>query len=89
MPRYRRFSPISPAITKSYFTETVRLSGMGQRSDGGEEFGVLRSKRTATRYQILVEVAKRQPAVSQQEIADALGITSQAVSDYLGDLAEQ
>ena len=62
---------------------------MAQRSDGGEEFGVLRSKRTATRYQILVEVAKRQPAVSQQEIADAIGITSQAVSDYLQGLAEQ
>jgi len=54
-----------------------------------EEFGVLRSKRNATRYQILVEIAKRQPAVSQQEIADAIGITSQAVSDYLQGLTEQ
>jgi putative transcriptional regulator len=62
---------------------------MGQRSDGSEEFGVLRSKRTATRYQILVEVAERQPAVSQQEIADAIGITSQAVSDYLQGLSEK
>ena len=62
---------------------------MVQRSDGSEEFGVLRSKRTATRYQILVEVAERQPAVSQQEIADAIGITSQAVSDYLQGLAEE
>ncbi|MFT4946514.1 MAG: putative transcriptional regulator, partial [Natronomonas sp.] len=33
------------------------------------EFGVLRSKRAATRYQILVEIAERQPAVNQQEIA--------------------
>ncbi|WP_276252310.1 MarR family transcriptional regulator [Haloarcula rara] len=62
---------------------------MGQRSDGSEEFGVLRSKRTATRYQIMVEVAERQPAVSQQEIADAIGITSQAVSDYLQGLSEE
>ena len=62
---------------------------MVQRSDGSEEFGVLRSKRTATRYQILVEVAERQPAVSQQEIADAIGITSQAVSDYLRGLADE
>lgn len=52
------------------------------------EFGVLRSKRDATRYQILVEIAEQQPAVSQQEIADAIGITSQAVSNYLQDLAE-
>jgi len=53
-----------------------------------EEFGVLQSKRNATRYQILVEIAERQPAVNQQEIADAIGITAQAVSDYLQDLVE-
>ena len=58
-------------------------------SNGDEEFGVLRSKRNATRYQILVEIAERQPAVNQQEIADAIGITPQAVSDYLQDLVEQ
>lgn len=55
----------------------------------GESFGVLQSKRNATRYQILIEIAERQPAVNQQEIADAIGITAQAVSDYLQDLAEQ
>ncbi|WP_436903145.1 DUF7839 domain-containing protein [Halovenus halobia] len=54
-----------------------------------EKFGVLRSKRNATKYQILVEIAERQPAVNQQEIADAIGLTAQAVSDYLQDLVEQ
>ena len=54
-----------------------------------DDVGVLRSKRDATRYQILVEIAERQPAVSQQEIADAIGVTAQAVSDYLGGLAEE
>jgi putative transcriptional regulator len=54
-----------------------------------EEFGVLQSKRNATRYQILVQIAERQPAVNQQEIADAIGITAQAVSDYLQDLVGQ
>ncbi len=49
--------------------------------------GVLESKRTATTYRILVAVARRQPAVNQREIADAVGITTQAVSDYLGELA--
>ena len=49
---------------------------------------VLASKRDETRYQILVEIAERQPAVSQQEIADAIGITSQAVSNYLQELVE-
>jgi len=53
-----------------------------------EEFGVLRSKRNATRYQILVQIAERQPAVNQQEIADAIGITAQAVSDYLQNLVD-
>jgi putative transcriptional regulator len=57
--------------------------------DEREDFGVLESKRNATRYQILVEIAERQPAVNQQEIADAIGVTAQAVSDYLQDLIEQ
>ncbi len=49
---------------------------------------VLRSKRNATKYQILVEIAERQPAVSQQEIADTIGVTSQAVSNYLQELVD-
>jgi len=49
---------------------------------------VLDSKRDATRYQVLVEIAARQPAVSQTEIAEAIGVTSQAVSDYVRDLVE-
>ena len=49
---------------------------------------VLDSKRDATRYQVLVEIAARQPAVSQNEIAEAIGVTSQAVSDYVRDLVE-
>lgn len=57
---------------------------MGAGDD--REEGVLASKRTATRYQILVELTARQPAVSQSEIADAIGITAQAVSEYLQDL---
>ncbi len=54
-----------------------------------EGLGMLRNKRDATRYQILVQIAKRQPAVNQQEIADAIGITAQAVSDYLQDLSTE
>ncbi len=53
---------------------------------GGPE--LLRSKRAATRYRVLVEIARRQPAVSQREIADTIGVTAQAVSEHLGDLAD-
>jgi putative transcriptional regulator len=58
-------------------------------TDAGDRAGVLRSKRDATRYQILVEIAQRQPAVSQQEVADAIGVTAQAVSDYLQGLVAE
>ena len=50
---------------------------------------VLDNKRAATRLRILVEIAERQPAVSQGEIADAVGVTSQAVSEYIRDLVAE
>ncbi len=49
---------------------------------------VLENKRSATRFRILVEIADRQPAVSQGEIADAVGVTSQAVSEYIRELVD-
>ena len=49
---------------------------------------VLENKRAATRFRILAEIAERQPAVSQGEIADAVGVTSQAVSEYIRALVE-
>lgn len=59
---------------------------MTDRSEGNRKLDVLASKRDSMRYQILIEIADRQPAVSQQEIADTVGVTAQAVSDYLIDL---
>jgi len=50
---------------------------------------VLENKRSATRFRILVEIADRQPAVSQGEIAEAVGVTSQAVSEYIRDLVDE
>jgi putative transcriptional regulator len=50
---------------------------------------LLESKRDATRFRVLVEIADRQPAVSQEEIADAVGVTSQAVSEYIRELVEE
>ncbi|MFB6295315.1 MAG: winged helix-turn-helix transcriptional regulator [Halobacteriales archaeon] len=56
---------------------------------GDHEVSVLETKREATRYRILVEIAERQPAVSQREIAESIGVTAQAVSDYLRELIEE
>lgn len=44
---------------------------------------VLRNKNLATRFQILVEIAANQPFVQQKDIAHRIGVTSQAVSDYI------
>ncbi|ADB60198.1 transcriptional regulator, MarR family [Haloterrigena turkmenica DSM 5511] len=49
---------------------------------------VLDNKRAATRFRILVQIAERQPAVSQGEIAEEVGVTSQAVSEYIRELVD-
>jgi putative transcriptional regulator len=49
---------------------------------------ILRSKREVTRLQILVEIAEHQPAIRQQEIAGKLGVTPQAVSEYIRELVD-
>jgi putative transcriptional regulator len=47
---------------------------------------ILSNKNLTTRFQILVEMASRQPNVQQKDIARNLGITPQAVSDYIQQL---
>jgi putative transcriptional regulator len=49
----------------------------------------MRSKREVSRFQILVEVAEHQPAVRQQEIAERIGLTPQAVSDHIRELVDE
>lgn len=49
----------------------------------------LTSKREITRFRVLVEVAENQPAVSQTEIADSIGLTPQAVSEHMSSLVEE
>lgn len=41
---------------------------------------VLHSKRESSRFQILVEMAAHQPDVRQKEVAERLGVTTQAIS---------
>jgi putative transcriptional regulator len=50
---------------------------------------LLRNKGDISRFQILVEIAEHQPAIRQQEIAEKLGVTPQAVSEYIRDLVEE
>jgi putative transcriptional regulator len=47
---------------------------------------VLQSKRESSRFQILVEIAANQPNVRQKEVAEKLGVTPQAISEYIKDL---
>lgn len=49
---------------------------------------VLERKSEITRFQILVETAASQPQIKQSEIAATLGITPQAVSEYVKGLIE-
>jgi len=58
---------------------------------GGKDplYTILRSKREVSRLQILVEIAEHQPAVRQQEIAAKLGVTPQAISEYIRELTEE
>jgi putative transcriptional regulator len=50
---------------------------------------VLQSKRDSSRFQILVEIAANQPNVRQKEVADRLGVTPQAISEYIKDLVAE
>jgi len=49
---------------------------------------ILRSKNLATKFQILVEIAANQPDIQQRDIAKRLGLSPQAVSDYVGALVK-
>ncbi|MCL7415575.1 MAG: winged helix-turn-helix transcriptional regulator [ANME-2 cluster archaeon] len=49
---------------------------------------LLHSKKESTKFQILVEIAAHQPNVRQKEIADKVGITPQAVSEYVKELTD-
>jgi len=47
---------------------------------------ILRNKRDATRFQVLIEVASYGPTIHQRSVAGRLDITPQAVSEYLEQL---
>lgn len=52
-------------------------------------YNILCSKRETMRFQILVEIAEHQPSIRQQEIAETLGVTPQAISEYIKKLTDE
>jgi len=50
---------------------------------------ILQNKNSATRFQILVEIAASGPNIQQKSIAVKLGVTPQAISDYIRQLLEE
>jgi len=49
---------------------------------------ILQNKNAATRFQILVEIAASGPDIQQKKIAARLGVTPQAISNYIQQLLE-
>jgi putative transcriptional regulator len=50
---------------------------------------ILQNKNSATRFQILVEIAASGPNIQQKSIAVKLGVTPQAISDYIHQLVKE
>ncbi|MHC1592675.1 MAG: DUF7839 domain-containing protein [Methermicoccaceae archaeon] len=50
---------------------------------------ILQSKKDSTKFQILVEIASNQPNVRQREIAEKIGVTPQAISEYVKELVDE
>jgi putative transcriptional regulator len=50
---------------------------------------ILQNKNSATRFQILVEIATSGPGIQQKSIALKLGLTPQAISDYIHQLVSE
>lgn len=49
---------------------------------------VLQDKSLSTKFRILVELAEGQPSIQQKDIASRLGVTPQAISQYIEKLIE-
>jgi putative transcriptional regulator len=50
---------------------------------------ILQNKNSATRFRILVEIAASGPNIQQKSIAVKLGVTPQAISDYIQQLLRE
>ena len=79
-------NPVSSrGLQRGYLSLNVKGQGLVLLNTGRKDslYSILRSKREVSRLQILVEIAEHQPAVRQQEIANKLGVTPQAISEYI------
>jgi putative transcriptional regulator len=50
---------------------------------------ILQNKNSSTRFRILVEIAASGPAINQRSISVKMGVTPQAVSNYIRSLVEE
>ncbi len=50
---------------------------------------ILKNKNGDTRFQIMVEIAALCPSIPQKSIAKKLGVTPQAISDYIQQLVNE
>jgi len=50
---------------------------------------VLQNKGATTKFQILIEIAASQPSITQKDIAQKLGVSPQAVSEYMETLLKE
>ncbi|MCL2142311.1 MAG: winged helix-turn-helix transcriptional regulator [Methanimicrococcus sp.] len=50
---------------------------------------ILQSKSEMTKFQVLTEIAAHQPNVRQKEIAIKIGVTPQAISEYMKELISE
>lgn len=62
---------------------------MATQSSVDSGSGIFQSKRSATRFRILIQITEHQPAINQKEIAESVGLTPQAISEYLQELEER
>jgi putative transcriptional regulator len=50
---------------------------------------ILQNKRESSRFKILAEIAANQPNLSQNDVAKCLGLSTQAISDYIRELVTE
>jgi putative transcriptional regulator len=67
---------------------TPRSFGKKEIPVKGKMLNILRNRSQSMKFQIMVEIASRQPDVQQKDVAEKLGLTNQAISEYFQELVK-